>query len=109
MWTSTGTLPWTGLARPLRTPWAQWRRRRGLTVRAGRALTIPRFGAGHDARIAPENVILDQRLEVVLEFFGPTSTLESITKQKLYAFVTALEARKGRDGGPLNAKPVNRS
>ena len=34
---------------------------------------------------------LDQRLEVVLEFFGPTSTLESITKQKLYNFVTALE------------------
>ena len=32
---------------------------------------------------------LDQRLEVVLEFFTPQASLESITKQKLYAFVTA--------------------
>ena len=45
---------------------------------------------------------------MVLKFFGPLSTLESITKQKLYAFVTALEARKGRDGGKLNAKTINR-
>lgn len=51
---------------------------------------------------------LDQRLEVVLEFFGPTAALTSITKTKLYEFVTALEARKGRDGGPLNAKTINR-
>lgn len=51
---------------------------------------------------------LDQRLEVVLEFFGPTAALETITKGKLYSFVTALEARKGRDGGKLNAKTINR-
>jgi hypothetical protein len=51
---------------------------------------------------------LDQRLETVLEFFGPAVSLESITKPKLYSFVTALEARKGRDGGKLNAKTINR-
>lgn len=51
---------------------------------------------------------LDQRLEVVLEFFGPMSALTTITKGKLYSFVTALEARKGRDGGKLNAKTINR-
>jgi integrase len=45
---------------------------------------------------------------VVLSFFGPTEPLESITKAKLYDFVTTLEARKGRDGGPLNTKTINR-
>lgn len=51
---------------------------------------------------------LDQRLEIVLEFFGPTRALETITKAKLYDFVRVLEQRKGRDGGKLNAKTINR-
>jgi integrase len=45
---------------------------------------------------------------VILEFFSPQASLESITKQKLYSFVAFLEARKGRDGGKLNSKTVNR-
>lgn len=51
---------------------------------------------------------LDQRLEAALTFFGPQSSLDCITKQKLYSYVTSLEARKGRDGGKLNAKTINR-
>lgn len=51
---------------------------------------------------------LDQRLEVALTFFGPTSPLESVTKAKLYQFVRYLEERKGRDGGPLSTKTINR-
>ncbi|MBR1173874.1 tyrosine-type recombinase/integrase [Bradyrhizobium sp. KB893862 SZCCT0404] len=51
---------------------------------------------------------LDQRLEVVMEFFGATSTLEAITNDKLTEFVRALEARGGRYGGSLSGKTVNR-
>lgn len=51
---------------------------------------------------------LDQRLEVIVEFFTPTASLESITKAKLYSFVSFLEGRKGRDGGALSPKTVNR-
>jgi integrase len=54
------------------------------------------------------DVSLDQRLEVVLAFFGPTSPLESVTKAKIYEFVRHLEARKGRDGGALSTKTINR-
>jgi hypothetical protein len=46
----------------------------------------------------PHDTSLDQRLEVILKFFTPQASLESVTKQKLYAFVMHLEQRKGRDG-----------
>jgi integrase len=51
---------------------------------------------------------LDQRLEVVLLHFGPTSTLEDLTSEALSQFVLALETRTGRDGGKLNGKTINR-
>lgn len=51
---------------------------------------------------------LDQRLEVVLEFFGPLSAVETISKERLYDFVEMLEQRKGRAGGPLSGKTINR-
>jgi hypothetical protein len=41
---------------------------------------------------------LDQRLEVVLVFFDPTSSLESVTYDKLLQFVAHLEKRKGAMG-----------
>jgi integrase len=51
---------------------------------------------------------LDQRLEVVLTFFKPQSRPESVTNERLYDFVAELEQRKGRDGGPLSSKTINR-
>jgi integrase len=51
---------------------------------------------------------LDQRIEVVLKFFGPTEALETITYDKLLQFVSHLEAsHKGR-AGKLDAKTINR-
>lgn len=50
---------------------------------------------------------LDQRLEVVLGFFGPLAALETISKQRLYDFVEYLEQRKGRSGA-LSGKTINR-
>ncbi|MCL2716926.1 MAG: tyrosine-type recombinase/integrase [Alphaproteobacteria bacterium] len=51
---------------------------------------------------------LDQRLEVVMGFFGATSPLESVTSGKLVEFVTHLETRQGRSGGSLSGKTINR-
>lgn len=51
---------------------------------------------------------LDQRLEDVLAFFGPTKSVESVTTDRLTEFVKHLEARRGRDGGKLSPKTINR-
>lgn len=51
---------------------------------------------------------LDQRLEDVLTFLGPTNSVETVTTDKLTELVKHLEARKGRDGGKLSPKTINR-
>jgi integrase len=51
---------------------------------------------------------LDQRLEVVMEFFGQASSPDSVTSSKLLEFVTHLEGRTGRSGGKLSGKTINR-
>ena len=55
-----------------------------------------------------QDTSLDQRLEVALKFFTPQARLESLTNERLYDFVAALEQRKGRDGGALSGKTINR-
>jgi integrase len=51
---------------------------------------------------------LDQRLEIVVLHFGPTSSLEDVSSEALSKFVLALEERAGRDGGKLTGKTINR-
>lgn len=51
---------------------------------------------------------LDQRLEVVMEFFTPTASIETVTNEKLAEFVTHLEARGGRYSERMSGKTVNR-
>ena len=51
---------------------------------------------------------LDQRLEEVVSFFGPTSAPEKVTSARVLDFVKHLENRKGRTGGPLSGKTINR-
>ena len=48
---------------------------------------------------------LDQRLDEVVEFFGASTRLEDITTKRVYEFVTALEARRGRKGS-LSPKTI---
>jgi len=79
----------------------------------GASISYPLGAVAKEARANREgwkgshDTSLDQRLEVVLHYFGPQSALDCLTKQKLYSFVSFLEARKGRDGGKLNAKTIN--
>lgn len=80
----------------------------GATIRHSLGAVAKQARANREGWKGSHDTSLDQRLAEVLAFFGPTEALETITKSKLYAFVTHLEARKGRDGGKLNAKTINR-
>jgi integrase len=51
---------------------------------------------------------LDQRLEVVMEFFWHTSTLDEVSNDRLTDFVRHLEARGGRYGDKMTGKTINR-
>jgi integrase len=50
---------------------------------------------------------LDQRLETVVALIGPAVPVHEVPP-KLHQFVSTLELRRGRDGGPLSTKTVNR-
>lgn len=51
---------------------------------------------------------LDQRLYVIVSFFGGRSSCESVTNEKLQEFVKHLEERKGRKREPLSGASINR-
>lgn len=51
---------------------------------------------------------LDQRLATLTELIGEGTPLAKLHKAKLYEVVANLEQRRGRDGGPLSDKTINR-
>lgn len=80
----------------------------------GKAFVLHPFGAiAKEARAnraewkSTNDTSLDQRLEVVVEFFGHDTDINSITTTKVDEFIVTLASRKGRDG-LLSGKTINR-
>jgi integrase len=80
----------------------------GATVKHSLGAVAKEARAKREGWKGSHDTSLDQRLEGVLHFFGPLNAVETITKERLCAFVELLEGRKGRFSAKLSGKTINR-